>query len=504
MTSEEYSERTEAGRSPLNTKLQGLSQNAGVWQPDLYERPGPALCELWKINKNDTVTAVRGKVTEQLKELTSGLAETDRVKESARWSFNLLDPNKWRYTNLEDRQRGLSEERERHFPGRRGNSVSTVKRDFNAALAAIESILRKQLQAIGIDPDSIQSGDEEKGPPSSTSSASVDDRPDSGSSEFALARDRTQPPGGSNDRKRPQPVNPRTVFLSILSAMALTVAATVGGYKWISSDGDKPPKVDPVAQPADASSLPVAVVGISDIVPAPVGSFALAEKLDMSDEELAQFNTNVYSQTAGYSSWFKENEAVPVDSQDFSPIATITLSGNLQEEVRITNMKVIKECGPPLGGTYFSPFSQGSPDNLSIGFNLDEGDPIPQDTSSEPRGTGESFFNSHPITLEPGEKETLSLGFFSQQYFCEFTLRLFVATSGGSIYQDIDASGKNRDLENTSTPFSLTALPSGNSNTAHRGWGRVYGMADWLDENDQFHREWVRVDPKSGKYAIPD
>ncbi|MBQ1089646.1 hypothetical protein [Streptomyces sp. B93] len=337
-----------------------------------------------------------------------------------------------------------------------------------------------------------------------TSPISVDDHSDSSSSEPIQTRDRTQPSVDSDDRKQPQPANPRTVFLSILSAVALIITTIVGAYKWISSDAGESPEPGPVAQPADPSSLPVKVVNMVDIKPAPVGSFVLAENLDFSDEELAEFNTNVYAQTERHSSWFKEHQAIPVDSRAYNPRATITLIGNLQEEIRITDMKVIKDCRPPLDGTFFSPFdpegtTSPGPKIPRIAFNLDEGDPAPQDANKEPRGNGESYFGSRTITLRYGESETLGLGFFSQQYFCKFTLRLFVATSKGSVYQDIDASGENRDLKSTTTPFSLTALLSGDSKKWHLGgWKNVYARFDWRDDRGKFHREWVRVSPECG------
>jgi hypothetical protein len=134
-------------------------------------------------------------------------------------------------------------------------------------------------------------------------------------------------------------------------------------------------------------------------------------------------------------------------------LTTITLHGNSQKKVRITDIKAIKECQKPFDGTYLVGYTQGAPeDTIKLGINLDAPEPIVQEMvwtaahGFEP--VGESYFLLKTIAIAPGESLTLTIGARTDRYACTFTLRMFVATSAGTVYQDIDNHGK---------PFGVTA-----------------------------------------------
>lgn len=152
-------------RSALRKRLRGLSQGAGVCQSDLYERLGPELRQLWAIELDDA-TAVRETVTARLEELISGLKnlkELDRVKSSARLSFNLPAAS--------NRETSVLKQRHQMHSSKSGFSVETIRRDFDHALEALEGEIHKRLHEAGIDYGVLQNPEEQASSGSTTSEA---------------------------------------------------------------------------------------------------------------------------------------------------------------------------------------------------------------------------------------------------------------------------------------------------------------------------------------------
>ncbi|MEU2623122.1 hypothetical protein ABZ642_34310 [Streptomyces sp. NPDC007157] len=242
----------------------------------------------------------------------------------------------------------------------------------------------------------------------------------------------------------------RTTLVCLVTVVGLAVGGTMW---WQSREADHghtvaQPPADTRPRPAPSDAPPVLVTSVtgpaSDLAG---GDFALPDALHMSPTELRKFGSDVAANSAAFSSWYDRNGGTVLES------ATITLAlrGNAAEQVQITDVNVHKKCGPPLDGTFFTGYTQGSGDTVPLGLDLDATEPQAQLRARTGAGltwTGRDYFKERTLTLEPGERETLSIGVTSKRHRCSFTLELVVATAKGVLTQQIDRQGK---------PFTLTA-----------------------------------------------
>jgi hypothetical protein len=208
--------------------------------------------------------------------------------------------------------------------------------------------------------------------------------------------------------------------------------------------------------------------------------FALPEEVKMSASELAQFNQNTVLKSRDFSSWYAEHGGVPIGVG----LTTITLRGNDEEAVRITDMQVLKDCTSPYTGTYFGGYTAGAPEvNIRLGVDLDSPRPTIKELAfTGARGlhaVGPDYFTLNTIELAPGEIETLTIGALTQRYSCSFTLRIIVATANDSYYQDIDYYGQ---------PFKITAdAPPAAESLPLSGYKTAY------IQDESFN--WFQIDP---------
>lgn len=244
----------------------------------------------------------------------------------------------------------------------------------------------------------------------------------------------------------------------------------------------RPPELD--ARAAPVSSRPVLVESVSALESrSGDGTFALPAALDMTPAALADFNDNIVTDSTDYAAWYRQHSGAAVDFG----VATITLRGNAKEAVRVVDLRVIKRCGRPLTGTFFAGYSQGSGDTVKLGFDLDAPDPSAKVMASTSRGLfalSESFFATKTVELAPGELVTLSVGAFTKRYACRFTLRLFVATSTGLLWQPI-ARGTGA--------FIVTAMAPPTKSGQLSGYDTAYA----LTPRHAGDTAWERVSPSS-------
>lgn len=186
---------------------------------------------------------------------------------------------------------------------------------------------------------------------------------------------------------------------------------------------------DPEARPAPTDRMPLATVDVTPIGMA-IGASKFALPGDVAPDPAAlgatRF-TDAYDRLSG----------IPVDVG----IVSFTVRGNITEAVQITRMSVEKECWDPLAQTMMREYTQGGPKpTVQIGIDLDAAVPVVQDMyfdNGVPRLAGPGYFVQHAIPLEPGEMQTFTFGAFTEKQLCAFRIRVFVATSAGTLYQDI-------------------------------------------------------------------
>ncbi|WP_034264166.1 trypsin-like peptidase domain-containing protein [Actinospica robiniae] len=272
-------------------------------------------------------------------------------------------------------------------------------------------------------------------------------------------------------------VKPRTAVLVLIIAIALVAGLAFAlrpSWDGHAATGVTNPAASPIAAPSNA--LPLSVQNVADIESSlGDGSFALGAALPMSISQLQTFNTVTVANSGKYGPWYHDMNGAAIDFG----YTTMDLRNTTNAQVSVTGMSVLKSCSAPLKGTLFSGYTQGTGDNVEIAFNLDGPNPMSQDMfSSEPLGT--NYFAAHTITLDPGESRGLTVGAYTKQYSCTFTLRVFVSTARGPFWQDIDDNGR---------PFRVTAMPPTRSvNAPYAGYQVVY-------VSRQQRPAWTQVDP---------
>ncbi|EWM12240.1 LigA protein [Kutzneria sp. 744] len=276
----------------------------------------------------------------------------------------------------------------------------------------------------------------------------------------------------------PRTVNRKVVAISVAAVVVVAVGAGVTGAILLNGHGSGRAAPNAAVVPASKTSPPVLVEGVSHIK-SQIAShdFVLPDPLSLGPSDLAAFR-DIYQDSGRYESWFAEHDGAALGMG----LITVALRGNAADKVQITDVKVIKNCARPYGGTYFRGYSAGGGDTVKVAFDLDSPSPVAQEMALTSTGlipTGNDFFSVRDFTLAPGETQSLVVGAYTKQYSCTFTLQLIVATPEGSFSEDIDDGGK---------PFAVTTVaPSGDKTLA--GYRNAYVYNEGI--------AWEAADPKT-------
>ncbi|MFI0406007.1 hypothetical protein [Actinomadura sp. 3N508] len=448
--------------SPLWKSLQTLTNGLGVQRLDLYKSGilSQELCELWHIDlEHDSPATVQAKVIWQVEQLFEGMPSNSRTA-VVKVCFNLADKEgRTVKGNLSARQEDLGKRPELGGRGAKtGPSKSTIQRYLNEAIDTFWLELRRK-----------------PSPP----------MPEDVIPKLRMNNDETKESSAtSTPPSPPKTVSKRTIYIALpslaIGATVAVLAAFIINSQWQNSNE---PATGSSPKPAPSSALPLHISSITEMrSESGDGSFVLPGKLTMSQEQLTTFNDLTVPSTEGFAKWYTDHKGAAVDFG----FTNITVRGNAKGVVRITDVRVIKECNRPLTGTYFQGFKQGEGDTIGLAFDLDDRDPIPQEMASTAmeglKPLDRNYFASKVITLKPGEEETLSVGAYTKQYACKFRLRAVMSTPDGPQYQDISYHGK---------PFEVTATaPSPKPGVPYAAYQAAYAVFDRGGV-----RNWERVNP---------
>jgi hypothetical protein len=265
----------------------------------------------------------------------------------------------------------------------------------------------------------------------------------------------------------------RGMSVAILAAaVALTVGATVA-IAMLGGDSDTPEAASPDAPPVKVQDVTTFKTSKQD------GKLVLPAVVTMTPTEVGSFKDGTASTSATFQEWYGRHGGVALNSG----FTNITVQGNDRDPVRITDMKVLKNCGHPVDGTVLQGYTQGGgEDTVKIGFDLDQPDPIPERmalVTSGLMGLGTNYFADRTVVLARGESQTITVGAYTRHSHCKFTFRLVVATSNGTFTQDVDAGGR---------PFEVSAeaMPK-QPNRPYSGYRAAYVQNELL--------VWQSVDP---------
>jgi hypothetical protein len=167
----------------------------------------------------------------------------------------------------------------------------------------------------------------------------------------------------------------------------------------------------------------------------------------------------------------------------------VTVTGNADGIVTISNIQIVKACSAPLTGTLFSNPSQGIDGTIGLAFDLSS--PIAYARSTDGYLiSNNNFFEGNVVTLAQGETHTFTFKVLLSGYdYCSFTFQMAVATPTGPVTETINDNGE---------PFQLTSLTPGTLSGNYSAYGALYiggvsAVADHLNRNGH----WVEENPKT-------
>jgi len=129
-----------------------------------------------------------------------------------------------------------------------------------------------------------------------------------------------------------------------------------------------------------------------------------------------------------YRAWFHERGAAIPNQASIQ----LALQGDAEDTVVIADIDLEKTCRAPIYGTLFFLPGQAENPTIPLSFDLDQ----PVSRALEPE-SGKHYFSQKTISLQPGEREVLSLGVETKRQYCEFGVRLHIITvDGDSVIQE--------------------------------------------------------------------
>ncbi|WP_086665812.1 hypothetical protein [Lentzea kentuckyensis] len=271
-------------------------------------------------------------------------------------------------------------------------------------------------------------------------------------------------------------VKPVTAAVALVTAVAVAVGVTLVVAKLVAGGGGP----DDELKTASSSSPPLKIQDVTNFRnSARDQRYVLSEAVTEPPPGVVAVNETAES----FGTWYQKHGGTALDYG----FTNITVQGNDSKPVRITDMKIAKQCSAPLDGTFLKGYTQGGErETIKIAFDLDTPNPIPEQMTALEivQGTGRNYFAVHTIELGPGEAEVLTVGAFTKRpQHCKFTLQLVVATANGTFVQDVDSTGKQ---------FEVTGkAPAENEKTPYSGYQKLYLQDSSLS--------WKSHDPKSAE-----
>lgn len=170
-------------------------------------------------------------------------------------------------------------------------------------------------------------------------------------------------------------------------------------------------------------------------------------------------------------SWLEERGGVAVGSVFIQMVVT----GNRSTPVRVMNVEVVPECGPPLDGLLFLDPPAGADLSVRLWFDLDEQHPTAMDASADDADPL-PYFPDRTISLSRGEEQVLLVEARTTQKYCSFSLRLTVLDEGATQQQEVALPDGSR--------FQVTArLPENNYDRVFLG-GAI--CSAWVEANEAY------------------
>jgi hypothetical protein len=264
---------------------------------------------------------------------------------------------------------------------------------------------------------------------------------------------------------------------ALIAAMALAAATALGTGLGDHLFADSTPASAPVGPPV--------IVNSGQYMQGPTQAGTLAFAKPLSPQEVAFYNTPYLN----YQNYVSHATAVGGAGVG-GVLLAIVLRGNYPGLAVVSDLQVVRRCGPPLDGTllYSPPAAEGT--NIGIGFNLDSQFATAQDYQTNEPLSG-NFFAEHTISLTKGQSEGLLIDAQTTDHYCQFTLRLVVDV----VRADYGQAQVVESISNHGQPFAVTAALTGVRNYLPTFSRYAVVYAAGVASPDPGHI--VRVNPKT-------
>jgi hypothetical protein len=157
-----------------------------------------------------------------------------------------------------------------------------------------------------------------------------------------------------------------------------------------------------------------------------------------------------------FNAWIRERGGVDVGYSFIKLIVT----GQRHRGVVITDMQAKPTCRAPLNGALLYAPAESERENIQLGFNLDEKEPIAREGNSDKkigeRGyLGRDYFNTHTVPISLGEDQVFRIVAATERHYCSWFIDMTILADDRTRHVTV---GYKRDGEQTQRPFEITAL----------------------------------------------
>jgi hypothetical protein len=198
-----------------------------------------------------------------------------------------------------------------------------------------------------------------------------------------------------------------------------------------SSDSSKP-------TPTREAGPPLKVISEDPINPGDIGGvWMFPGKLALSSSQLKALNgmKSIYDKD----DWFFAH-----GGYEPSTDTQLVVQNNRSHLVRIIDMRVIKACTAPLGGTLFYAPDQGSDAEIRLGFNLDSADTEAESAAGwDPGQWKPDYFANYTVSIQPGSQQVFNLRAVVREHSCTFKYQLTILDGSRKVRQIIGDGGQS-------------------------------------------------------------
>jgi hypothetical protein len=199
-------------------------------------------------------------------------------------------------------------------------------------------------------------------------------------------------------------------------------------------------------------------------------SFVFARPIVFTSSQLTHMSNLAKSSNlnglSNYYAWARASGGVDPGTL----IMQLVLAGNRGDVVRILNMHAVGLCTAPLTGTLLYSPGAAQDNNVAVGLNLEQRDPVAQVIKGN-SSFGPDYFTYKTVSLMYNEQQVFTIVAVTSKHYCQFRLDFTVLADGKTSDVIVGEGAK---------PFKVSAVILGPNYNSVKAYKRVYigGVTD--------------------------